>query len=76
MMNLLFLTKGTTMSDDAEAQPNLIKSIIDKKFTQANSEFGNMMRNKAYSAIDDFKQAFKYVTHEIKPEPEEAPKED
>jgi hypothetical protein len=62
------------MSDDTEVQSNLIKSIIDKKFTQANSEFGNMMRNKAYSAIDDFKQSFKYVTHEIKPE--EAPKED
>ena len=62
------------MSDDTEAQPNIIKSIIDKKFTQANSEFGDMMKNKAYAAIDDFKQAFKYVTHEIKPE--EAPKED
>ena len=62
------------MSDDTEAQSNLIKSIIDKKFTQANSEFGDMMKNKAYAAIDDFKQAFKYVTHEIKPE--EAPKED
>ena len=36
MMSLLFLTKGTTMSDDTEAQPNIIKSIIDKKFTQAN----------------------------------------
>ena len=73
MMNLLFLTKGTTMSDDTEAQSNLIKSIIDKKFTQANSEFGNMMRNKAYAAVNNFKQAFKYVTHEVKPEitPEE-----
>ena len=61
------------MSDDIEKQPNIIKSITDKKFTQANSEFANMMRNKTYAAVDNFKQNFKYVTHEVKPEitPEE-----
>tara|TARA_B110001454_G_C12638129_1_gene400006 strand:- start:426 stop:614 length:189 start_codon:yes stop_codon:yes gene_type:complete len=62
------------MSEETELKSNIIQNIIDKKFTKANSEFGDFMRNKAYAAIDNFKQSFKYVTHEIKPE--EAPKED
>jgi hypothetical protein len=62
------------MSEETELKQNIIKNILNKKFTQANSEFGSMMKNKAYAAIDNFKQSFKYVAHEIKPE--EAPKED
>jgi len=62
------------MSDEPEVKNTVLQNIIDKKFTKANYEFGDMMRNKAYAAIDNFKQSFKYVSHEIKPE--EAPKED
>jgi|TARA_R110002167_G_scaffold185090_1_gene385656 hypothetical protein len=47
------------MSD--EIKSNIVQSVIDKKFSRANSEFANLMRDKAYSAIDDFKNAFKYV---------------
>ena len=47
------------MSD--EIKSNIVQSVIDKKFSRANSEFANLMRDKAYSAIDDFKNAFQYV---------------
>ena len=47
------------MSD--EIKSNIVQSVIDKKFSRANSEFANLMRDKAYAAIDDFKNAFKYV---------------
>ena len=62
------------MSDENSVKNNIIQNIIDKKFTKANSEFGDMMRNKAYAAIDNFKQSFKYVVNE--PKPVETPKED
>jgi|TARA_B110000495_G_scaffold191580_1_gene194858 hypothetical protein len=47
------------MSDELKA--SIVQNVIDKKFSRANSEFANLMRDKAYSAIDDFKNAFKYV---------------
>ena len=47
---------------------NLVKNIIDKKFTKANSQFADMMRNKVYKAVDDFKKGFKYITHDKAPE--------
>ena len=47
------------MSDN---NPNLIQNILNKKFTKANVEFADMMRNKVYKAVDDFKKDFKYVT--------------
>jgi len=53
------------MSDD-----NLVKNIIGKKFNQANEKFSDMMRNKVYKAVDDFKKGFKYVTHDKAPEVE------
>ena len=48
----------------SENETNIVKNIIDKKFTQANNQFANMMRNKVYKAVDDFKASFKYVTHD------------
>ena len=47
------------MSDDAKA--NIVQSVLDKKFSRANSQFADMMRDKAYQSIEDFKNAFKYV---------------
>ena len=47
------------MSDELKA--SIVQNVIDRKFSRANSEFANLMRDKAYSAIDDFKNAFKYV---------------
>jgi hypothetical protein len=47
------------MSDDAKA--NIVQSVLDRKFSRANSQFADMMRDKAYQSIEDFKNAFKYV---------------
>ena len=49
---------------------SIVKSIIDKKFTQANEKFADMMKNKIYKTVDDFKKGFKYVTHDKAPEVE------
>jgi hypothetical protein len=55
----------------SENQTSIVKSIIDKKFNKANADFSDMMRNKVYKVVDDFKKGFKYVTHDITPEPQE-----
>ena len=55
------------MSDSEES---IVRNIIDKKFNQANEKFTDMMRNKVYKAVDDFKKGFKYVTHDKAPEVE------
>ena len=47
------------MSDEIKA--SLVQNVIDRKFSRANSDFANLMRDKAYAAIDDFKNAFQYV---------------
>ena len=52
----------------SENKTSIVMSINDKKFNQANEKFADMMKNKVYKAVDDFKKGFKYVTHEIKPE--------
>jgi len=50
------------MSDDTtNLKASLVQNVIDRKFSRANAEFANLMRDKAYAAIDDFKNAFKYV---------------
>ena len=54
------------MSDDLKA--SIVQNVLDKKFSRANSDFANLMRDKAYTAIDDFKNAFKYVAIQKKPE--------
>ena len=52
----------------SDSEPSIVKNIIDKKFTKANSQFTDMMRNKIYTAVDDFKKGFKYITHDKAPE--------
>ena len=47
------------MEDNLKA--SIVQNVLDRKFSRANAEFANMMRDKAYTAIDDFKNAFKYV---------------
>ena len=47
------------MSDELKA--SIVQNVIDRKFSRANTDFANLMRDKAYSAIDDFKNAFQYV---------------
>ncbi len=47
------------MEDNLKA--SIVQNVLDRKFSRANSEFANLMRDKAYAAIDDFKNAFKYV---------------
>ena len=55
----------------SENETSIVKSILDKKFNQANEKFADMMRNKVYQAVDGFKNGFKYVTHEKPHEPQE-----
>ena len=57
------------MSDDAKA--SIVQNVLDRKFSRANAEFANLMRDKAYAAIDDFKNEFKYVAVQ-KSEPEKS----
>jgi len=47
------------MSDELKA--SIVQNVIDRKFSRANTDFANLMRDKAYAAIDDFKNAFQYV---------------
>lgn len=56
-----------------DLKQSIIKNVLDKKFSRANAEFATMMRDKAVSAIADFKNAFKYVSSndEIESEPQE-----
>tara|TARA_B110000495_G_C22817248_1_gene477053 strand:+ start:311 stop:559 length:249 start_codon:yes stop_codon:yes gene_type:complete len=49
------------MSETKSTSINFIKSILDKKFSNANSSLGDMMKNKAMSAITDMKASFKYI---------------
>ena len=50
------------MSEDTtNLKASLVQNVIDRKFSRANSDFANLMRDKAYAAIDDFKNAFQYV---------------
>ena len=50
------------MSDDTtNLKASIVQSVLDKKFSRANAEFANLMRDKAYAAIDDFKNAYSYV---------------
>ena len=50
------------MSDDtASLKASIVQNVLDRKFSRANAEFANLMRDKAYAAIDDFKNAYSYV---------------
>ena len=53
--------KGKRMSDSKSSSVSFIKSIIDKKFSKANTNLADMMKNKAMTAIADFKTSFKYI---------------
>ena len=45
------------MEDKLKA--SIVQNVLDRKFSRANTDFANLMRDKAYAAIDDFKNAFK-----------------
>ena len=54
----------------------MIQNVFDKKFTKANITLGDMLKNKAFDAIQDFKNNFKYVTTKaVEPSPETETKE-
>ena len=61
------------MEDNLKA--SIVQNVLDRKFSRANSEFANLMRDKAYAAIDDFKNAFKYVAVQKKEAEAETKKE-
>lgn len=58
-----------------DLKQSIIKNVLDKKFSRANAEFATMMRDKAVSAIADFKNAFKYVSPNDEKEVEGEPQE-
>ena len=62
------------MSDEIKA--SLVQNVIDRKFSRANAEFANLMRDKAYAAIDDFKNAFQYVAIQKKEADDRAAEKD
>ena len=49
------------MSDTDTLKANIVQSVLDKKFSRANAEFANLMRDKGYDAIEDFKNAYSYI---------------
>ena len=61
------------MSDND--QVHMIKNVIDKKFTKCNVQLGDMLKNKAFQAITDFKNGFRYVTTQKVPATAESEKE-
>ena len=61
------------MSENTD-QGNMIKNILDKKFTKSNVQIGDMLKNKAFQAIADLKNGFKYVTTQKVPETTEMEK--
>lgn len=46
----------------ADKDLTLMQNVFDKKFTKANVTLSDMLKNKAFDAIQDFKNNFKYVT--------------
>ncbi len=62
-----------------DLKQSIIQSALDRKFSRANVEFANLMKDKAYAAIDDYKKAFKYVAiqqKEAEKEPEKKTKKE
>ena len=62
-----------------DLKQSIIQSVLDRKFSRANVEFANLMKAKAYAAIDDYKKAFKYVAiqqKEAEKEPEKKTKKE
>lgn len=53
----------------------MIRNILDKKFTKSNVQIGDMLKDKAFKAISDFKNGFKYVTYQKAPETTEPTRE-
>lgn len=50
--------------DTTNLKASIVQNVLDKKFSKANVEFANLMRDKAYTAIDDFKNGYSYVAVE------------
>ena len=48
---------------------NIIKNILNKKFTKANNDMAKLLKDKAYTAIDTFKDSFKLNIPEPDAEP-------
>ena len=61
----------------SDLKNNIFKNILDKKFTQANKDFGSVMKSKIFTGIDDFKKSFVYNPRDVSGEevPEEVPTE-
>ena len=48
---------------------NIIKNILNKKYTKANDGMAKLLKDKAYTAIDNFKDSFKLNIPEPTVEP-------
>jgi len=62
----------------SDLKDNIFKNIIAKKFTQANKDFGSVMKSKIFTGIDDFKKSFVYNPRDVSGDevPVETPKEE
>lgn len=52
-------------------QLKMVKNVMDKKFSKSNIQLADMLKNKAFQAITDFKNGFRYVTTQKVPETSE-----
>ena len=62
----------------SDLKTNIFNNIIAKKFTQANKDFGSVMKSKIFTGIDDFKKSFVYNPRDVSGDevPVETPKEE
>jgi len=59
----------------SDLKQTIVKNILDKKFTKANKDFNGIMKDKVFSAIDDFKKDFTYNPSDVSETEPVAPKD-
>jgi len=54
----------------SDLKHTIFQNILDKKYTKANKDFEGIMKDKVFSAINNFKKDFTYSpsdTSEVEP---------
>ena len=62
----------------SDLKNTIMTNILDRKFNKATKELQNIMKNKVFTTIDDFKKSFVYNPRDVSGEevPTETPKEE
>ena len=62
----------------SDLKNTIMTNILDRKFNKATKELQNIMKNKVFTTIDDFKKSFVYNPRDNSgdEEPTETPKEE